>query len=53
MLSIINSVYDPLGLVAPVGTGWDDIISGVLSLQWQKWLEDLWKLEKNICSSVP
>lgn len=60
MLSIINSVYDPLGLVAPVmlkakilmqeacklDIGWDDVIPDALSFQWQKWLEELQKLEE-------
>ena len=60
MLSIICSVYDPLGFVSPCilpakaiqqdlclkGLGWDDQIPEPCKQKWQSWLEDLPKLEQ-------
>ena len=60
ILSIICSVYDPLGFVAPCmllakaiqqdlclkGLGWDDQIPESTQRQWETWLNDLPKLER-------
>ncbi len=60
MLSIIASVYDPLGFVSPfilmakrilqhlcrLKLGWDDNLPSAELNQWQNWLRDLPKLEK-------
>ena len=51
LLSIISSVYDPLGLGAPIllqgrllneklcraNLGWDEVILEKIQIQWKKW----------------
>ena len=60
ILSIICSVYDPLGFASPCilpakaiqqdlclkGLGWDDQIPGPCKQKWEAWLKDLPKLEQ-------
>ena len=59
ILSIVSSIYDPLGLASPFilpakiilqnlckeGVGWDDNITGVYLQRWQEWLDSLPFLE--------
>ena len=59
VLSLISSVYDPLGIVSPFilkgklllqsecrsGKGWDDRLGPEAEAAWQKWLQELPKLE--------
>ena len=58
ILSVANSVYDPLGMVAPfvlpakillqdvcrLGLGWDDTIPSKLLVKWNTWMESLQEL---------
>ncbi|XP_043113913.1 uncharacterized protein LOC122358188 [Puntigrus tetrazona] len=58
ILSTVNSIYDPIGFLAPlilpakriqqelcrVTCGWDDKIPDGLMKPWKRWLEDLGKL---------
>ena len=60
ILSVISSIYDPLGFVAPFHLsakillqnlcrkqlGWDDLISEEDLLCWKSWLEELPRLEQ-------
>ncbi len=60
ILSVISSIYDPLGFLSPVilrakiilqdlcreRIGWDSIIPVVYAQQWTSWLEELHELEK-------
>ena len=60
MLSIITSVYDPLGFISPFiltaktilqrlcmeNVGWDEQVTGRNLEEWQNWLQDLTKLER-------
>ena len=60
ILSVVSSVYDPLGMVAPFvlqgkvlvqelwrwQLGWDDKIPDEIVLKWQQWLQSLPYLDK-------
>ncbi|XP_046341271.2 uncharacterized protein LOC124122193 [Haliotis rufescens] len=59
LMSVIASVYDPLGFVSPyilqakkvfqsetrLHKGWDELLNQTNSVKWTKWVEDLPKLE--------
>ena len=60
LLSIVSSIYDPLGFTAPFilpakillqelckdGLKWDDLIEPIHLQRWNKWLQELPKLEQ-------
>lgn len=55
ILSVVSSIYDPLGFLSPLilpsklllqelckrNIGWDDEMPQILACQWSKWLQDL------------
>ncbi|CAC5416723.1 unnamed protein product [Mytilus coruscus] len=55
MLSIVASIFDPLGFVCPFllkgkrilqgmcqnGVGWDDMLPNSMSSEWQSWIDDI------------
>ncbi|XP_066929860.1 uncharacterized protein [Clytia hemisphaerica] len=59
MLSALNSIYDPLGLISPfilkgrlifqtvcqLSIGWDDPVPNEYLIQWDKWVESLVNLQ--------
>lgn len=59
ILSVISSIYDPLGILSPVilsakiilqrlcrkNLGWDDIVPPAAAQEWRTWLKDLNLLE--------
>ena len=59
ILSVLSSIYDPLGVLVPVvlkaklilqdlcrkGHGWDDTIPASIAMEWTKWIQDLHLLE--------
>ena len=66
LLSIISSVYDPIGFVSPFilkakiilqklcreKIGWDAEIADVHLAQWKKWLQEVPKLEQSRWTGV-
>lgn len=59
ILSMVSSIYDPLGVLVPVvlkaklilqdlcrkGLRWDDIIPAAVVMEWTKWIQELHLLE--------
>ncbi len=59
ILSVVSSIYDPLGVLVPVvlkaklilqdlcrkGLGWDDIVPTSMALEWTDWIQELHLLE--------
>jgi len=66
MLSTVNSIFDPLGFVAPVllegkkmlqelckeNSGWDDTVPTELKAKWERWRSNLPLLARILCSKV-
>lgn len=59
ILSVVSSIYDPLGVLVPVvlkaklilqdlcrkGLGWDDVVPTPIALEWTNWIEELHLLQ--------
>ena len=66
LLSIISSVYDPLGLAAPfllegklinqelskANLGWDEVIAEKIQIQWTKWEKNKKQLQRIVWNVV-